>query len=346
MSKVIVLYNHKGGVSKTTTCFNLAHALAEKLNTRVLLVDGDPQCNLTELALAPEIEELDREFEESGVENQLPGSTILDALRPRFTGDRANVDVDAIELVPLRDNRISLLRGDIAFSEAEDILSQAHSMRTGTDLHQKRNYVAIHDMLKRLAEKHGFTHVIIDVGPSAGALTRACFLAADLFLAPVVPDRFNNQAIGSLSAIISKWIRENGSIVSDFQALGLNVPLGSPQFRGLVMQRYQRYGGEPKPAFKHWMQRIPERALQQLLPAMKEASGSVDVIAEPCWDDPVAVEIPEFTSLAPMMLTHGKPVWNLTAKETNWAGSVWAGRKEAMESFREKFWALVDVVEA
>ena len=48
--KKIVLFNHKGGVSKTTTTFNLGWKFAEK-GRKVLLVDGDPQCNLTSLFL-------------------------------------------------------------------------------------------------------------------------------------------------------------------------------------------------------------------------------------------------------------------------------------------------------
>lgn len=54
MSKRIVLFNHKGGVSKTTTVYNLGWKLAA--NSRVLLVDGDPQCNLTSLILGDDFD--------------------------------------------------------------------------------------------------------------------------------------------------------------------------------------------------------------------------------------------------------------------------------------------------
>ena len=50
MAQRIALFNHKGGVSKTTTTFNLGWMLASK-GKRVVLVDADPQCNLTGIVL-------------------------------------------------------------------------------------------------------------------------------------------------------------------------------------------------------------------------------------------------------------------------------------------------------
>lgn len=47
------MFNNKGGVGKTTLTFHLGHALAE-LGKRTLIVDLDPQCNLTIFALSDE----------------------------------------------------------------------------------------------------------------------------------------------------------------------------------------------------------------------------------------------------------------------------------------------------
>src|SRR5260370_20148038 len=46
MAKIISVFNNKGGVGKSTICWNLGNALGD-LGKRVLLIDFDPQCNLS-----------------------------------------------------------------------------------------------------------------------------------------------------------------------------------------------------------------------------------------------------------------------------------------------------------
>ncbi|MEG3169572.1 ParA family protein [Sphingomonas sp. LB3N6] len=178
--KVLSFYNHKGGVSKTTTTFNLAHKLRDR-GHRVLVVDEDPQCNMTELMLAQRITELDEASEKIGVEQELPGSTLLQALKPRIEGTTSEIDIDKVDLIEAKD-RLFLLRGDVGLSDIEDALSESHSQRFSDKIHEKRTYVAIGDFFVRISAQRGIDYILIDVGPSSGAITRACFLACDGFL--------------------------------------------------------------------------------------------------------------------------------------------------------------------
>lgn len=343
MTTIVTLYNHKGGVSKTTTTYHLAHALTEHLKKKVLVVDGDPQCNLTELCMFKEIEELDSQ-EENGISTQLSGTSIKDALWPRLDGERPDVDVAAVKLVqPDTSEELYIFRGDIGLSEAEDRLSYAYSQRMTSDMHQKRNYVAVHDMLRRLGERDKFDVILIDVGPSAGALTRNFFLSSDQFFVPVAPDRFNYQAIGSLTHILAKWITEHRQVVPDFTKLNLNIATHTPEFSGIVMQRFQRYKGEAKQGFKVWIKKIRSRATTELIPSLIENGGQSGV-EKSTVVDPVAVEIPDFASLAPMMFAHGMPIWRLSKQQTGWQGSVWDDREKAMNEFRTLFFKLAEKI--
>ena len=51
--KIISVFNNKGGVGKSTLTYHLGNALAE-LGHKVLMVDLDPQCNLTICAMMEE----------------------------------------------------------------------------------------------------------------------------------------------------------------------------------------------------------------------------------------------------------------------------------------------------
>jgi cellulose biosynthesis protein BcsQ len=58
--KSLTLFNNKGGVGKTTMTFNLAHMFA-RLGRTVAIIDCDPQCNLSALALSDD--DLEESFE-------------------------------------------------------------------------------------------------------------------------------------------------------------------------------------------------------------------------------------------------------------------------------------------
>lgn len=340
-TKVITLYNHKGGVSKTTTTFNLAHYLAE-LGKKVLAVDADPQCNLTELMLAKEITRLDEIEEKTGKEQSLTGTSLLSLLKPRIDGDVPKIETSSLETVAIREN-LELLRGDVSLSSIEDSLAEAHIQRFSNKTHEKRTYIALSDFLTRIGIEKKIDYILIDVGPSSGALTRACFLSCDGFFVPTSPDRFNVQAIGTLSTIINRWISEHQEIHQSFVELELPIKHGLPQFLGVILQNYKTHGSQPKPSYKMWMERIPKKCDDVLFKALKKYTrNGVDLTSGLSGQDIVATQIKDFASLGPLMQEHGKPIFKITKEDTKvmdqnhkpWQGTVWTGAQARMEEYK------------
>jgi cellulose biosynthesis protein BcsQ len=315
MCKIITLYNHKGGVSKTTTTFNLAHLLAEK-KKKVLVVDADPQCNITELLLAPVIAQLDEEAAKNNGENKIPGTSLLDLLKPRIEGNTPEVEIKNVEVVEIN-QYLDCIPGNVALNSIEDAIAEAHIQRFTPKTHEKRTYVAIGDFLTRFGQEKGYNYILIDVGPSSGALTRSCFLACDAFFVPVSPDRFNVQAISTLSTIIDRWIGEHAQIYDEFKKIGLPIRLGRPQFLGTISQHFKISKGRPKPGFQLWMDRIPKSVIKNLMPVLKKHSlDGLDLTSGLNIETISVTEIPDFGSLAPLMQEFGRAIFQIEQEDT------------------------------
>jgi len=349
--KILTLYNHKGGVSKTTSTFNLASYFADT-GKKVLMVDADPQCNLTEIALAPKIAELDAKALHSttAMIQELPGTSVLDALNQRIKGDAAFIDISKVKTHKVRDG-LYLLRGSVDLSSIEDDLAEAHVQRSSMRTNLMRTYVAIGDFLVRLGEKEAFDYIFIDVGPSSGAPTRSFFLVCDGFFLPAAPDRFNVQAIGTLSRIIDRWMMEHAQVKKQYQDLNLPIRPGTPAFLGAIVQAFKIYAGKAKPGYKLWMTRLPKEITGALRPVMRKHGPAKLYL--PSSVKPIAVEIPDFNQLAPLMQEVGKAVFNIVRTDTAliaesgqpWSGNNWTQAADRMTNYRKLFATLATIAE-
>lgn len=352
MSKVITFYNHKGGVAKTTNIFNLAQYTADA-GKKVLVIDADPQCNVTELLIAEQLREMDKIEFETGEEQALSGTSLLDIMKPRIEGAIPEIDVDSIEVINVREN-LDLIKGDVALTSIEDALSEAHSQRHATKIHERRTYCAFGDLLTRFGDKNEYDYILIDLGPSSGALTRSCFLACDAFYIPVNPDRFDVQAISTLSEIIDRWMVEHAEIYETYKSVGLPVKLGKPQFLGLAIQNLKMIEGRPKPGFKLWIDRIPQKAVSDLFPVLnKHSDADHNLLFNIDETTLVAAEVPDFGSLAPIMQEFGKAVYSIERNDTKvatagggaWGGATWNDAQKRMVKYKSVYLKLYERLE-
>ena len=148
-SKRIAIFNHKGGVGKTTLTLNIASALSS-LGKTVLLVDTDPQCNLSAYVVEEEV--LNHLIDTSDAED---GETIWSAVRPLH---EATGDVLAIPPVKWL-KRSLLIPGDVRLSEFESDLSQFWDECVLRKARGFRGTCAISQLVNKTAVAHGVDYV-------------------------------------------------------------------------------------------------------------------------------------------------------------------------------------------
>ena len=233
--KKIALFNHKGGVGKTTLTVNIADALLQQ-GKSVLLVDADPQCNLTSFYL-PEAQ-LETLLENSGESGE--GETLWSAVKPVAQGRGGIAEIPEIQL----EDDLHLLPGDVLLSEYEEVLPLAWTecfarMTRGYDITG-----ALSKVVDRAAKNVEADVCLYDVGPNVGALNRAIILDCDAFITPVAADLFSLRALSTVGRSIAKWITDWQAVrsmasVSDRASLFA----GKPTYLGYITSAFKVNSG-------------------------------------------------------------------------------------------------------
>lgn len=173
MSKIISIANQKGGVGKTTTTLNLGVALALQ-GKSVLLIDLDPQANLTKYA---------------GIDDS-ERPTISDLLKGQIgMGERIYIE-GCIRYSHIND--IEYIPSDINLANADLYLAGVLSRET---------------LLKRILNNDiikSYDYVLIDCNPSLGVLLMNALTASDGVIIPVQTQDFAFDGLTALTNIIAQ----------------------------------------------------------------------------------------------------------------------------------------------
>ena len=338
MIPLISLFNHKGGVSKTTTAFNLGWSLADK-GKRVLIVDADPQCNLTGTVLGFDgIKDFGKFYKDS------PRANVSACLSPVFQG--SGEQLKPADVVPTTNPNLFLLAGNIDLSENETQISVALS--TSAAIPALQNIPgSLAALLRMTAKEHSMDAVIVDMSPSVGALNQCLLMGSDYFIVPTSPDYYCDQAISSLSRVLPKWNTGVASFRS--QALLYPFPVNPPRFCGIISQRYRPRSGSPAQSFQSWIDIIKNTVLTELVPVLTSAKMTIsvqDFNASSPQDTPFnLINIADFNSLIAQSQKHNVPVFALTDEQIGQVGKVLATMKMSRDSFKDSFSCLATSIE-
>ncbi len=317
MHKTIALFNHKGGVSKTTTTFNLGWMLAEK-RKRVVLVDTDPQCNLTGLILG---ETLDDFYAAN------PDKNIHAALAPAFLSQpREITSIDCVEVSGR--SGLMLLPGHVNLSEYEVTLGIAQEL-AGSIQTLKNLPGAFHYLVTKIAEAHNADFVLIDMSPNLGSLNQNILMSSDGFLVPTSPDYFSLMAIDSLSSILPRWAEWARKAHASETLRTAAYPFRDPslKFFGTVVQKFRPRLGGATVGFQNWIDRINGTVRDKLFPQLRTYNLTFpDAVYREAGTSPAdsycLSQIPDFNTLAATSQSNRTPVFALTDTMFGHVGKV------------------------
>lgn len=236
--KVMTFFNHAGGVGKSSTARDVAYLLGDR-GFRVLLIDADPQANLTEWLGVTEDVALE--------------STIY----PALIDDGGPENVEDLSLpLPVNVYGIDFIPSTLELAAAEQRL------------------VGEVDGIRRLSEAvrklKGYDYVLIDPSPSLGMLSSCCTVAADYVVVPLPPNSKGRKGLPTILTTIKRFRRVNPNLrlliavitnrentrqdremITLYQEkLGSVMPLSSPLTHRPAVFRNAEHAGQPIPVYE------------------------------------------------------------------------------------------------
>ncbi len=334
MPKRLVVFNHKGGVCKTTSVYNIGWMLSEKF--KVLVVDADSQCNLSSLVLG-------EDFEKYYVDDSTRLHNIKDGVSAAFKGKPH--PIAAVNCFsPQKASSMYLLAGHADLTEYEAALSFAQMSNNALATLQNLPG-AFSELLRLTEEKYSIDYTIIDLNPSLSAINQNLFLSANAFVIPTNPDPFSIMAINTLKSTLPRWANWKRTAIPLFAESAYPLLDSVPKFSGTLIQRFNIRNGKAAKPYRDNIEEIKQTIRSDFYNAIQSAEmtftseeyGNAFIGSNYCLE-----EIPDFQGLLPKAQKSGVPVFAITDSEIGETGPVLSAMQAKRQLFRSKFIDITD----
>jgi chromosome partitioning protein len=314
--KTIAFFNNKGGVGKTTLVYHLAW-MYQELGIDVVALDLDPQANLTAAFLE------DDRLEDLWLDGTRP-DTILGVVQPLLDrlGDLREPALQEIA------GHLALLPGNLGLSLFEDRLAEAWPRCLQDNLAEAHDAFRVTTAFYRAAllaaESRGARLVLVDVGPSLGALNRAALVACDFVVMPLGADLYSLQGLRNLGPALSQWRSGWKKRLREHVPPGLPLPDGDMQPIGYVVLQHAVRKDRPVKAYQRWVARIPQVYHESIL--LEPATAPL-----PDPDPHQLATLKHYRSLMPLAQDAHKPMFLLRPAD----GAIGGHTEAVLDCYRD-----------
>jgi chromosome partitioning protein len=314
--KSVAFFNNKGGVGKTTLVYHLAW-MYQELGISVVAIDLDPQANLTAAFLPEEL------LEELWLDKSGP-RTILGAIQPLLErlGDLKTPILQELG------THLALLPGNLGLSLFEDRLAEAWPrclQDNPAEAHDAfRVTTSLFRAAQQAAQERAADLVLIDVGPSLGALNRAALVGADFVVMPLGADLYSLQGLRNLGPALDQWRKGWQKRLRENVPPELVLPSGKMSPLGYVVLQHAALLDRPVKDYQRWVERIPGVYHHEILGQPSEAP-----IPDP---DPYRLaSLKHYRSLMPLAQAARKPMFLLKPAD----GAIGGHSEAVMACYRD-----------
>lgn len=354
--KVVSIFNNKGGVGKSTLSFHLAHALSEK-GIKTLMIDLDPQSNLTLQCISPDELEALWEAENPYIEDfqgalddsdggfddfiSTPRS-IHCLLKPIEDGVYESFSLGNVYVI---NENLGLIPGRLSLHSFEDKISRLWSDAFLGEPQALRTITSIRSICLEACQKFGYEYVIIDTSPSLGMLNKVIISMSTGFFVPCMPDMFSTFGIANIGQALKNWKGQFDTMYSLLpDRKRATFPNDFVKFLGYTIYNARPYKGANKydlaAAHFSYVNKLPA-VISKYIPKSSISHLDQQVIADPIGGTAV---MHTHNTLPAMAQKYRTPIWNIPSLENLDAGDkgTISGNRGIYEEKRAGYHAFAD----
>ena len=333
------------------------------MNKKILIIDLDPQCNLTICGIPEDnleniwkeedsfIDDYEKAIREKPQElkeiNSRPRS-IHYLLKPTEDGLDDMKDEDLPPAIKLNDN-LGLIPGRLTINRYENVISERWSQAyQGVPL-SIRTITRIRAIAEAYAQRDDYDFVLIDTSPSLGALNKVIISTVDGFIVPCLPDMFSLYGIRNIGSSLKQWKKEFDTIFNLIsEEKRKRFPRNFVRFLGYTIYNAKKYSKQSNPwnlaqAHYNYAQQIPGIIKKYIVQEVRQHLSN-DMVQNPIGDTAV---MHTHNTLPNLSQKYKRPIWeipdvqNLSSMDkatiTPNAGSVYYPTRTAYKTFAASF---------